>query len=80
MKAKKTTTARFDKTFDDGGDVSKMLDPSRARRLNHEQKRVNVDFPVWMIHEMDKEAQRLGIPRQSLIKTLVGKHYEPNTG
>ena len=80
MKAKKTTTAKFDKTFNDGGNVSKMLDLSRARRLNHEQKRVNVDFPAWMIHEMDKEAHRLGIPRQSLIKTLVAKHYEPTTG
>ena len=80
MKTKPATTKKFDKVFDDGGDVTAMLDMSRARRINHDQKRVNVDFPVWMIHELDKEARRLGIPRQSLIKTLIAKHYELRIG
>jgi hypothetical protein len=44
--------------------------------VNQAQKRVNVDFPIWMIEELDREANRLGIPRQSLIKTLVAKHYK----
>ena len=71
MKAKE-----LDKKFDDGEDVLKYLELNKARRVEQEQKRVNVDFPVWMIHSLDKEAQRLGIPRQSLIKMLVARHIE----
>lgn len=58
----------LDKKFDSGGDVTEFLDISRKRKPGLEQKRVNVDFPVWMIHDLDKEAKRLGVPRQSLIK------------
>ena len=57
-------------------DITKYLDLSKARRPKQEQKRVNVDFPVWMIHSLDKEAKRLGVPRQSLIKVLVAEHYQ----
>jgi len=71
MKAKE-----FDKKFDAGEDVNKYLDLSKARRPGHEQKRVNVDFPVWMIHSLDREASRLGVPRQSLIKILIAEHIE----
>ena len=71
MKAKE-----FDKKFDQGEDITKHLDLSKARRPEHEQKRVNVDFPVWMIHSLDKEAQRLGVPRQSLIKMVVAEHIK----
>ena len=74
MKAK-----NFDKAFDSGADVTKFLDLSRARRPEQEQKRVNVDFPVWMIHSLDKEAKRLGVPRQSLIKVLIAQHLEHAT-
>ena len=66
----------FDKKFDDGEDVLKYLELAKARRVEQEQKRVNVDFPIWMIHSLDKEAKRLGIPRQSLIKMLIAKHIE----
>jgi len=78
MKAK--TTEQFDKAFDAGEDISAFLDVSNARRVNQGQKRVNVDFPLWMVHELDKESSRLGIPRQSLIKTLVAKHYDKTAG
>lgn len=61
----------FDKKFDKGEDVSQYLDLSTARRPAQEQKRVNVDFPLWMVHLLDKEAKRLGAPRQSLIKMWV---------
>jgi len=71
MKAKE-----FEKKFDQGEDVTKHLDLAKASRSRHKPKRVNVDFPVWMIHSLDKEAQRLGVPRQSLIKMLVAKHLE----
>ena len=71
MKAKE-----FDKKFESGEDITRYLDLSRARRPEQEQKRVNVDFPVWMIHSLDKEAKRLGVPRQSLIKVVVSEHIQ----
>lgn len=58
----------FDKKFDAGKDVTEALDLKRARRPGFEQKRVNVDFPTWMVRSLDKEAHRLGVSRQSLIK------------
>ena len=66
----------FDKKFESGEDITRYLDLSRARRPEQEQKRVNVDFPVWMIHSLDKEAKRLGVPRQSLIKVVVSEHLQ----
>ena len=69
-------TEEFDKKFESGGDITKYLEISKARRVAQEQKRVNVDFPVWMINSLDKEAKRLGVPRQSLIKVLVAEHLQ----
>ena len=66
----------FDKKFDKGEDITKYLDLSRATKPGHEQKRVNVDFPVWMIHRLDREARRLGVPRQSLIKIWIAEKLE----
>jgi hypothetical protein len=66
----------FDKAFDAGEDITEYLELSKARRLGHEQRRVNVDFPIWMIDSLDKEASRLGVARQSLIKILIAKHLE----
>ncbi|MDP2683063.1 MAG: CopG family antitoxin [Deltaproteobacteria bacterium] len=66
----------FDKRFDEGEDISKYLDVSKARRPEREQKRVNVDFPLWMINLLDKEASRLGVPRQSIIKVWVAERLE----
>jgi len=66
----------FDKKFDEGQDISKYLDIPKARRSKQEQKRVNVDFPLWMIHLLDKEAKRLCVPRQSIIKVWVAEHLE----
>ena len=66
----------LDKAFDAGEDVTKYLDLSKARRPKQEQRRVNVDFPIWMIQSLDKEAKRLGVPRQSLIKVLIAQHLE----
>jgi hypothetical protein len=63
----------FDREFDEGKDISKYLDRSKARRPAQEQKRVNVDFPRWMITLLDKEAKRLGVPRQSIIKVWVAE-------
>ena len=66
----------FEKKFEAGEDVLAYLDLSKARRPGHEQRRVNVDFPLWMIHSLDREAERLGVPRQSLIKVLIAQHLD----
>jgi macrodomain Ter protein organizer (MatP/YcbG family) len=66
----------IEKKFDEGEDISKYLDLSKARRPEHEQKRVNVDFPLWMIQLLDKEARRLGVTRQSIIKVWVAERLE----
>jgi hypothetical protein len=71
MKAKK-----FDYDFDNDKDVTGALDLSRARRPLREQKRVNVDFPTWMIESLDKEASRLGVTRQSIIKVWLAERLE----
>ncbi len=63
----------FDKKFDNGEKVVENLDLSRARRPGQEQKRVNVDFPVWMITALDNEARRLGVTRQSIIKMWLAE-------
>lgn len=71
MKAKK-----FDADFDSGEDVTAVLDISKARRPLQKQKRVNVDFPEWMIESLDKEASRLGVTRQSIIKIWLAERLE----
>jgi hypothetical protein len=74
MKAKK-----FDADFDSGKDITDSLDLSKARRPLQEQKRVNVDFPKWMIESLDKEASRLGVTRQSIIKVWLAERLEQVT-
>jgi len=68
--------SELDRKFDEGEDISQFLDLSEARRPGQEQKRVNVDFPVWMIHRLDKEAKRLGVPRQSIIKIWIAERLQ----
>jgi hypothetical protein len=63
MKAK-----TFDRKFDSGARVVDQLDLNQARRVGTNPKRVNVDFPAWMVDSLDREARRLGVTRQSLIK------------
>ena len=67
--------SELDKKFDGGEDISKYLDVSKARRPGQEQKRVNVDFPQWMIRLLDKEARRLGVPA-AIIKVWIGERLE----
>jgi hypothetical protein len=68
MKAKK-----FDSDFDTGKDITGALDLANAKRPKQEQKRVNVDFPAWMIELLDREAGRLGVTRQSIIKVWLAE-------
>jgi len=62
--------------FDKGEDITKYLDFSKARHPGREQRRVNMDFSIWMIQCLDKEAQRLGVARQALIKMVIAQHLE----
>ena len=66
----------FDEKFDAGEDISEYLDLKNARRPNLTPKRVNVDFPLWMVESLDREAKRLGVPRQSLIKMVIAHHLK----
>lgn len=70
---KPITAEELDEKFDNGEDVSEYFDWSKARRPNQEARRVNVDFPAWMVRDLDKEAGRLGVTRQSLIKMWIAE-------
>ncbi len=78
MKKKKDTlTAKeFDRRFDEGEDISAYLDWSRATRPGLEQRRVNVDLPVWMIASLDQEAKRVGVTRQSVVKIWLAERIQ----
>ncbi len=66
----------FDAMFDEGKDVSKLLDLSNTERPNQQSKRVNVDFPAWMVSRLDAEARRMGVTRQSIIKVWLAERLE----
>ena len=67
----------FDKKFDENKtDIIDDLDLSTLKRPNQQQKRVNVDFPVWVIDSLDKEAGRVGVSRQSIIKLWLIEKLE----
>jgi hypothetical protein len=71
MKAEK-----FEQAFDEGVDLTASLDLSKAKRVLQAQKRVNVDFPTWMIDSLDREASKLGVTRQSVIKVWLAERLE----
>jgi hypothetical protein len=68
MKAKK-----FDQAFDEGLDITSNLNLSKAKRVQQAPKRVNVDFPAWMVESLDREASKLGVTRQSIIKVWLAE-------
>jgi len=68
--------SEFDRKFDAGEDVTGDLDTSKAKRPRQETRRVNVDFPTWMIESLDHEAKRLGVTRQSVIKVWIADRLE----
>jgi hypothetical protein len=71
MKAK-----NFEQQFDGNVDITVLLDLPKAKRVLQEQKRVNVDFPTWMIDSLDREANKLGVTRQSVIKIWLAERLE----
>ncbi len=67
----------FDRIFDEGAeDITAHLDLSTATRPNRDVKRVNVDFPTWMVASLDREARRLGVTRQSVIKMWIAERLD----
>ena len=66
----------FEKNFDEDIDITQLLDLSKAKRVLQEQKRVNVDFPTWMVESLDREAGKLGVTRQSIIKVWLADRLE----
>ena len=69
-------SSEFDRLFDNGDSVLQGLDLDAARRPRLQQKRVNVDFPLWMVDQLDQEATRLGVTRQSIIKVWLSEWLE----
>jgi hypothetical protein len=77
MKFKTITAEKLDKIFDDGEeDILQYFDLTKAERPNLAPKRVNVDFPLWVVNGLDREAQRLGVTRQSLIKMWIAEKLQ----
>ena len=70
------TIKEFDEAFENGDDISEFVDYSKASRPNLEQKRVNLDLPIWMIERLDQEAKRLGVARQAIMKMFLAQHLE----
>ncbi len=66
----------FDEKFDSGESILEDLDLTKAKRIANDQKRVNVDFPKWMIDALDKEAKRLSVTRQSIIKLWLAERLD----
>lgn len=76
---KKVKAKDLDTAFDRGEDISKYLDKAKTRRVNEELMRVNIDFPAWVIASLDREARRLGVTRQSLVKMWIAEKVDEQT-
>ncbi|HJS19208.1 MAG TPA: hypothetical protein VJ785_10685 [Anaerolineales bacterium] len=72
----KTKASSFDKKFDSGKSVIEHLDISKSRRPAEEQKRINMEVPVWMLAALDREARRLGVTRQAIIKLWLAERLQ----
>lgn len=80
MKRKSISAEEFDVLFDNGGDMSEYLSMDKATKPGLESRRVSIDFPAWMVHELDREAQKLGITRQSVIKFWISEKLQTDRG
>lgn len=66
----------LDQKFDEGEEVLEYFDLSTMKRPGLEMQRVEVDFPQWMLNALDREAQRLGIQRQAVIKVWIAERLD----
>ena len=79
---KKTTAEEFDTKFDNNEDISENLDLSKAvklkdfNKLKTDTRKVNVDFPEWIIQALDQEAKKIGVTRQSIIKVWIAERLK----
>ncbi len=80
MKRKSITATEFDNKFDAGEDVLQYMDLKGANRSGLEPKRVSVDFPEWMVEQLDRISDRLGVTRQSIIKIFISDRLEEEAG
>jgi hypothetical protein len=71
---KSISAAAFDRKFDRGEDVTPYLDLKNAVVV----RRVNVDFPSWMIELLDQEALKLNVSRQAIIKMWIRERLDPS--
>lgn len=65
------TAASLDAMHDKGVDLSAHMDLTEAKRPGRDVQRVNVDFPVDLLLEIDRQARRLGVTRQAFIKIRI---------
>ncbi len=79
MKKKSITAGELEEKFDKGEDIVEFLDLKSAKRPGLEQRRVSVDFPEWMVDQLDTVAKRLGVTRQSVIKVFISEKLKENT-
>ena len=79
MKVKSMKAKDFEQQFDDNVDITTSLDLTKAKRVLQAQRRVNVDFPAWMVESLDREAGKLGVTRQSIIKVWLAERLESRT-
>jgi hypothetical protein len=79
MKKKYMKASEFDRLFEAGESTVEYLDKKQIKRPGLEQRRITVDFPAWMVHQLDKEAIRLGITRQSIIKMWISEKISSKT-
>jgi hypothetical protein len=76
-KKEHTITAEgLDRRFDEGEDITQFLDLDQSFRPNLKQRRVNLDLPIWMIDTLDKEAKRVGVTRQSIMKVWISERIK----
>ena len=69
--------SELDKKFDDNQeDILEYFDTSKIRMINEEPKRVNIDFPAWMVQSLDKEAKHMGVSRQAVIKMWLAERLQ----
>lgn len=76
MKKKKISAEHFDAAFESGTNLSPYLDKTTVTKLNSKTKRVNIDFPQWIVESLDLESKRLGITRQSLVKMWIAERFD----
>ena len=68
--------SEFDQRFDDGESILETLDLSQAKRIMQEQAPINIDFPIWMLESLEREAKRIGVTKQSMIKVWLAERLE----